>query len=154
MKFFIRLAIFVAIVIGILLWLQDRTERQQAEGRRRAGTETRAKAERPQPTPPPPAPMSATPAPQTTPPPMPQPGPCSRVRAVAARLGITVVRCSQQDEFTVATLQARDRNLLGDFLDAAMREGMRDFDVNRQAYRTMMDGQGRPVHENTFWMRW
>lgn len=154
MKFLLRIAILVAIILGILLWLQDRTERERAAAQQRPETQERAVAQQPSPSPAARAPVQPSPAPAAAPPVVSQPGQCSRVRAVAARLGLVVVRCSQEGEFTVATLQARDRNLLGDFLDAAMREGMRDFDVNRQAYRSFLDAQGRPMHENTFWMKW
>lgn len=166
MNFFVRMAVIIAIVVALLLLVQHLNESGGARGTQPAA----AAVATPTPTP------AATPAratsaypmlgatpPPTTPSPTrpparayvpPRPSACNQVDRAASQVGAVVVSCASDGGMIVATIQARERNALGDFLDAAMRLGMRDFDVNQQRYQQMTDRQGRAVYQNTFRMRW
>lgn len=132
-KFFLKVFAALAVIAGVLWWLQQKAEE-----------------------PPPPTPPSATTA--TTPAPGGRPStpvPTARdmIPAIAQRAGVTVVSTSEQSGWLLVTVQSRDRNALGDFMDEAVRAGMKDMDTSTQQYKQLLDAQQRQVFQATFKMR-
>ncbi|MBX7245916.1 MAG: hypothetical protein K1X53_10490 [Candidatus Sumerlaeaceae bacterium] len=166
MNFFKRLAIVIAIIILILWLLRENQEAPPRPNPIAQATATPSPAGimpmappgmatpavtpfigGPTPIPPTPAPPVARPAaPAVT-------GDCDKVQQAARQVGVVVARCSADNGWTVAIVQARERNLLGDFLDACTRLGMRDMDVNTRHYQVTRDRSGRETHQDTYRLR-
>lgn len=168
MKFFVRLAIVIAIFVGVLLWLQNQSE-QPSTTSATATPAASAPTPEAEPTPASPYPsLNATPTPTPMPTAVPPPqavqrqGPavgaasssaaCNHVRGLAPKARVTVVSCIDKDGWTVVTVSAAQRNDISDFLDVCQLNGMRDL-AQDQTYRQIMDNQHRPVHLGTFRMK-
>jgi hypothetical protein len=76
---------------------------------------------------------------------------CSILAGAAQRAHATVASCGDQAGWTVITVWGYDRNNLNDFLDEAMKSGIRDV-APAQKYRQSVVG-GRPIFQNTFKFR-
>ncbi len=75
---------------------------------------------------------------------------CDKVAQAAATARCTVVSCSHSGADTIVTISSDDRNALGNFLDAAMRVGMKNFnDDNQRNYRQTANG-ARTTYTNTY----
>jgi cytoskeletal protein RodZ len=141
MKFYLKLAAVILVLVGILYWLQLQEE-----------------------TPAPPsavAPATAavqTPAPEalpTTPVPS-QPTPAAQdetftlIAGTAKRSNVAIASMTRQNANVLVTVTARERNHLGDFLDECLKAGMKDVEQVRGAYRQTVDRQGRTHYQDTY----
>lgn len=176
MRFYLTIAVIVAIAIIILLWMRDESGQPAktanlapaqpvvAAPQNIAGWQPPATAVA---TPPPtPAPVVAVvtqanayaAVPASPPPAQPvimtdagiQHDPCSRMATIAQKTRCTVVGCNRQAAWALVTLKARDRNFLGDFLDEAIREGAKFDDSDRmKTFREFIE-QGYQMYSVTY----
>jgi hypothetical protein len=141
MKFYIRLAIVAVVVIFLLLLLQQLAEEKPAPPPPVASTPA-----------PPPQPVAMTPVPTPWPTPYVVDQARGIVNGAAQRAGVSVTGYRNNDGWVTVTVRSNIRNALHDFLDEAMRAGMRDIDLKRN-FRESVDRQGRQWFEDTYRMR-
>jgi hypothetical protein len=142
MKFYLKIGAGVGLLILVLWLLQEFGESDEA--------------------PAPPVASAAstpvlTPQPTFTPVPTPIPAPTrptipAFINQAAAGANVRLVGAVPSNDWWMITVQGRDRNALNDFLDAAQRAGLRDVDVNYQAYKEFLVN-GTQVSQNTYKMR-
>lgn len=140
MKFYLRLA---ALVCGFLLvlWLLQEYRNNAPAPSVASATPT------PAPTP--------VPAVTVTPAPVPRDATSSihaKINRAAQAARVRVAGVRNENDWFVVTVQAAERNPLGEFLDHARANGMRDVDLNRSGYRQFMQ-QGRTIHQDTYRMK-
>jgi len=143
MKFFVRLALMIAVIFGILWLLNQTIQDKRSAAARPAASPTPA----PSPTP---LPAGITPGVIMTPY---IPASTSHARAIAQQVGVQLVGIQDASGWTLITVQADDRNKLSDFLDKLQRSGMRDLDPDYQQYRQFATRDGRQVFQNTYRVR-
>lgn len=163
MKFYGRMAIAIIALILLLLWLKEESEDAPAAATSPAAAVAAAT----------PAAAVATfpPMPTATPsdgyararsiqfshaPTAPVSAPvassgCQALAPAAQRAKVNVVNCGEQGGYTVITVWGYDRNNLNDFLDEAMRAGVRDIAPAQQYTQSILNG--RQVFQNTFRFR-
>ena len=73
---------------------------------------------------------------------------CQALAPAAQRARVTVVDCREQDGFTVITVYGFDRNDLNNFLDEAMKAGIRDVAPAQQYTQNTVNG--RVIYQNMF----
>jgi hypothetical protein len=150
--FYGTLIVIIAVIAALLWWLQLKSE-EPATVTAQASPGPAAHASAPPPqqyaAPMAPAPMQYQPTPMPTP----VPGGCDLIPPIAQRARVSVASCVEQGGWVVVTVQAYERNALNDFMDEALRSGMRDLDVNQRQFRQSMDRQQRMVFQDTFKMR-
>jgi hypothetical protein len=143
MKFFLRIAVVVGVIFGILWLLNQMVQEKRSAPPQAAITPPPA----PSPTP---LPASVTPGVVMTPS---VPAALPHVQAVAQQVGAQVTGFRQADGWTLVSVAANDRNKLNEFLDKLQRSGMRDLDAGYQQYRQSVGRDGRTVFENTYRVR-
>ena len=169
MRFYLGILAIAAILIIIFLLLQESSD---SSGSRPVATP--APTASPSPTSDDAAPFSHPPAPvagastlagPATPvsqPPRPVAAPGgapaissmrAQIMSIAQQVGVQVVSYSDSGGWITVTVQGRERNNLNDFLDAAMRAGMKDIDEKQNNYKVITDRQLRQTHQNTYKMR-
>lgn len=143
MMTWIKRLVAVAIIIGAILLFLDSKDR----GSRPAP-----------PTPPPTA--TATPQPVAPPvqvrtqaPPAAPQAPTAALQQAAQSVGLRLVGVQPDRGYWLVTVTASNRNALGDFLDAAIRNGMKDVDLNYPNNYSQNMQNGRPVFSQTFRVR-
>ncbi len=144
MKLILRLGVMAGIIALILWYLQQQVDEKRADTK---PAPTPSPASTPAPTP---LPAQSAAAP---PPPVQVAAPAARIQALAAQARLSVAGVRQQNDWTVVTVRGYDRNDLNNFLDVAQRAGLRDIDVNQNAYRQFMAPGGRVVYEGVYRLR-
>jgi len=169
-KFYLGIAAALAILVIVIFLLQEYSD---SSGSKPATTPVVATAT-PGPTPDDAYPFSHTPVPvagaptpvpaaaAAYPPPRPAAAPVAApgasdmralIQSIARQAGVQIVGYQDTGGWITVTVQGRERNNLNDFLDAALRAGMKDMDENFQAYKVITDRQLRQTHQNTYKMK-
>ena len=143
MKFFVRLAIMIAVIFAILWFLNQTVQDKRSAAARPAPSATPA----PSPTP---LPAGITPGVIMTPY---IPAATSHARQIAQQAGVQLMGVREANGWSLITVQADDRNKLSDFLDKLQRSGMRDLDPAYQQYQQFTTRDGRMVYQNTYRVR-
>ena len=141
MKFYLRIAAAIVILAVIIWLLQEFGQRESPPAAPSVASAT-----------PTPAPAAPTPAP--TPVPVVQRPATVPDYIPRAANGAHVKLTGTQlvNDWWYITVVGRDRNALNDFLDMAMKFGLRDVDVNYQAYKEFIT-RGEQHAQNTYKMR-
>jgi hypothetical protein len=156
MKFYIKVFAVVATIILVVLLLQEFGD--EGGGRTPASSSSSGVATA--------APAAATPAAVVTAVPVAAApvaaAPVARAQSApsippfitqaANGAHVTLTKAEPVNDWWYITVVGRDRNALNDFLDTAMRLGLRDVDVNYQAYKEFLV-RGEQRSQNTYKMR-
>lgn len=141
MKFYLRVAA-VLVAVAVLIWLLQEFGQSSAPSTAPAAV---AAAVTPAPTA---TPVTAAPVQvvQT------RPTVPAFIPQAAAGAHVQISGTQQNGDWWYITVVGRDRNQLSDFLDMAMKMGLRDVDVNYQAYKEFLV-RGEQRAQNTYKMR-
>lgn len=144
MKFYIKLFGFLAAVVAALILLRECTDKGSSQT---PSTSEAAAGSTPAVTP------QGTPAATPVPPRAVGSTVPQWLIGAARQAQANMVGAQYQDGWWYITVQGRDRNHLNEFLDAALRAGLKDVDHNYQAYRQSIGPGNRQVFQNTYKMR-